>query len=133
MANKQTYPVLCRDREIHEVNISWAPNGSSAVSSTRGSGIRGRGFSVARTGVGVFQITIDDNYPEYAIVGFQMSFQLNAAAQYTGVLTGSANLSSSRVITVTVLDSTPAAADIAANANNRIFVKLTLANASVGV
>lgn len=134
MADKATYVVNSRDREIHDLHISFAPNGTSAPSAVRGTGIRGRGFSISRTGVGVYQITLDDKYPSTALVGFSAGFQNNAAVGHTAEITGGFDMSgASQAFSVTILDASGAAADIAANANNRVFLCLKLQNASTEV
>ena len=93
---------------------SFAPNGSSAISA---SSRLGRGFSVARTSAGLFTITFSDKYNQ--LLSFVSSLQEATAGDQ--VLVNGVYTAASKTITITNWDiSDAAAADIAANANNRI-------------
>jgi hypothetical protein len=106
---------------------SFAPNGSSAVAATSR---KGTGFSVARTAAGKFTITLEDKYAE--LVCAIASLQLSTAADQT-VQFGDCDVVTAKTVKLVVWDaSDAAAADIAANANNRIHFRLVLRNTSAG-
>lgn len=105
--------------------FSFAPNGSSAVAQ---SSIQGEGIaSVTRTGVGVFDVVLKS--PWYQFQGYTPSLQLNADAD--SQITSWNYVASTRTLTIRVRTAA-VAADIAANANNRIGGTLFLKNSSVG-
>jgi len=91
---------------------SFAPNGSSAISAASNEGL---GWSVARTNTGLYTITFSDKYA--ALVSFDLTLQMNTPAAQ--VLCAGAFSQSGKTITITNFTS-GSAADIAANANNRI-------------
>lgn len=98
--------------------FSFAPNGSSAVSqaSIIGPAVQ----SVTRTGVGVFQVKFNEKYAVY-ICGFA-HFSLSAFADTQVQLSGFTAATSSAPASINVLVETAGvAADIAANAANRIM------------
>lgn len=111
----------CEDRDLTLVVASWAPNGAGAIDQTT---IRGRGVdSVTRTGVGVYQITFTERYTE--LVGHVPGVGLNALADtdiqfgvYTAPTATAKGTLDVKVKTAGV------AAEIAANANNRVHVIL---------
>ena len=117
------FNILNRTNNITEVSGSFAPNGSSALSSTS---VKGAGFSVARTGVGVFVVTLNPavQYAEMVTktVQLHMGTPDGSYASVTAFTLGSTG-----TITITTMlpDATGgtfsvAAADIAADATNRI-------------
>ena len=122
------------DRNFDELQIlgkfkkviagSFAPNGSSAVDNTSNTG---RGFSVARTGVGAFTITLEDKYAALDQIGFQLALGTPASAH--DICVGAVDVSSAKTIAF-VHYSGGAAADIAAATGNRIYFELVLANST---
>lgn len=122
MALKSLYDVMTVARDRVVIAGSFAPAGTGAVTD-----VKGVGFSVARSGVGVFTITFDRTYPdlECAIVSTQL-------ATPTGDVTNVGDYSAANG--TLVLDhwdiSGGAAADIAANANNRINFLCVFKNTS---
>lgn len=101
---------------------SFAPAGTGAPTA-----VKGKAFTVARTGVGVFVVTLADKYAE--LIRGSASLQLNALAD-TDVILGAIDVVSAKTVTILV-KTAGVAADIAANANNRIHFSLTLRNTAV--
>lgn len=122
---KNKFPVRTLNNDMIPVPGSFAPNGSSAVSASSRLGL---GWSVARTSAGLFTITFNEKYND--LVSFTHGIQLATADdKYTiaGVYTAA-----SKTITITVWDiSGAAAADVAANANNRIHFVAWFRNSAV--
>lgn len=58
MAERPTYPRRSYGRAEVVFCGRFKPNGGSPITNTQGSTVFGRGFSVARTGTGVFTLTI---------------------------------------------------------------------------
>ena len=105
--------------------FSFAPNGSSAVSQ---SSIQGEGIqSVTRTGVGVFDIVLNRGWARFR--GFAPSIQLGTDADTT--ISSWNYTSATRTLTIRTRTA-GAAADIAANASNRLGGLLLLSNGTVG-
>jgi hypothetical protein len=121
-ANRMFWPSTALQKGIQWVHGSFAPNGAGAVDATSRLGI---GFTVARTGVGVFVVTLDAVYRE--LVSADVAVQLNAFAD-TDALLGPISLSA-RTVTIFV-KTAGVAADIAANANNRLHFSLALRSTS---
>lgn len=89
--------------------------------------VRGKGFTVARSGAGTFVVTLDQVYPE--LVSGVATLQLNAADDKYAQL-GAVDLAN-RTVVIRVWDASGAAAtDVAANANNRINFSLCLKTSS---
>ena len=124
MADKIFYDVQCMNPHVKIVCGSFAPNGSSAVDSASN---EGTGWSVARSGTGSFTVTLDANYP--ALLSGQCSLALNAVAD-SKVQFGAIDVASGKTVVINVI-TTASAADIAANANNRIHFCLFLRNTSL--
>jgi len=102
---------------------SFAPAAAGAPTT-----VRGQGFTVTRTGVGTFSIALRDKYVELdsVVATVQLAAAANTFAQAGTVVTGtSANTIELRTLTA------GAAADIAANANNRINFAAVIRNSSV--
>jgi hypothetical protein len=78
---------------IGRVNVhgSFAPNGSSALVAAN---TYGKGFSVARSGVGLYTITFDNTYPELvsAICGCQVADTKPTIAQFGDYVAASKTL-----------------------------------------
>jgi hypothetical protein len=107
----QKYEMKAVKQGLVVIAGSFAPNGSSALSSAS---TLGAGFTVARTGVGVFTVTLSDKYTAcHSIVPAGMGAAIFIEA--------SAWNSSTNSFTITNLDDVAgSAADVAANAANRI-------------
>ncbi len=91
---------------------SFAPNDSSAISADSR---QGTGWSVARSNTGLYTVTFSDKYA--ALVSFGCWLQLATPAAQ--VLCAGVYTAASKTITITNFTS-GSAADIAADANNRI-------------
>lgn len=115
-------------RDYVAVYFSFAPNGSSAISST---GNKGRGVdSVARTSAGVFTLTLSADYADlvYAAATVQLATAADMHAQIGTYTAPTASANATLVVrTIAVATET----DIAANANNRVNVKLVFRKSSV--
>ncbi len=126
MANRMTNEVRALHQDFVLVAGSFAPNGSSAVAA---SSRKGRGFSVARTDVGEFTLTLSDKYPNLisAVATLQ---QATAGDQFLQV--GEYD-EDAKTIVITAIDASgAAAADVAADANNRVNFVLVFQNSTVG-
>lgn len=109
------------------IHGSFAPNGSSALVAAN---THGKGFSVARTGVGVYRITLDDKYPELvaAVAGVQVADATPTIVQFGDYV------AASKTLDVRVLQEstgTFAVADQAADDNARVSFCLFFRNTSV--
>lgn len=101
---------------------SWATNGSSAIDATS---VRGRGFSVARTGVGLAEITYDQKY--YRLESFDHSLQLSVAADAKlqwGDHTAPTQTAKGKIVIRHIVGASVAEWP-SANANNRVGFSLT--------
>jgi hypothetical protein len=104
---------------------SFAPNGAGAVDAASNKGI---GWSVARTGVGAFTVTLEDKW--IAVLSGQAQLQLAAVAGQVAQL-GATDVTSAKTVEVRVVDTaTGLTADVAADANNRIHFELRLKNST---
>jgi len=109
-------------RGLVEICGSFAPNGAGAIDNTANAG---KGFSVTRSGAGTYLVALDDPFFAYetAIVTLQLSAADDKMLQVTGAL--------GQTFTITCWDiSGAAAADIAANANNRVNFRCVVKNSS---
>lgn len=117
------FNILNRTNNITEVSGSFAPNGSSAVASTS---VKGAGFSVARTGTGVFVVTLNPAVQYAEMVAKTVQLHMGTPdGSYASVTTFT--LGSTGTVTITTyIPTSPAGvyqvdpADIAAAATNRI-------------
>lgn len=126
MANRNFDFLQGLGKGVKVIAGSFAPNGSSAVSA---SSRKGKGFTVARTGTGQFTITLQDAY--VALLSASLSLQL-ASADDKFLQLGAVDVVSAKTIVINVWDvSGAAAADIAANAGNRINFVLVLSNSTL--
>ena len=100
---------------------SFAPAGTGAVTD-----VKGRGFTVARTGVGEFTITLRQKYNHLlaAVAGVQLASAADMAPQF-----GSYDASAKTLVLRTQAGATPT--DIAANANNRVHFTLAFQKTSL--
>lgn len=121
MASRTTHVVKSLNRELVKVLGSFAPAAAGAVTT-----VKGKGFTVARTGVGAFLVTFADKYNE--LVSGRASLQLNALAD-TDVIMGAYDASAKTL--VLLVKTAGVAADIAANANNRIHFEISFRNSSI--
>lgn len=130
MAGRTFQPILgTLDPQVVFLPISWAPNGAGAVAQTS---IRGRGVeSVTRTGVGTFDVKLQDQYA--AVLSMHATLQLNVADDKLAASVGPETINAStRTVTVRVYDVSAAApADVAANAQNRVNLLLVLGNSGI--
>ena len=124
MADLIFYDVQALNPHVKIIAGSFKPNGSSAVANTDNTGT---GFTVARSGTGSFTVTLDAKYP--GLLSGQCSLALNAVAD-SKVQFGAIDVASAKTVVINVI-TTASAADIAANANNRIHFCLMLRNTSL--
>lgn len=124
------YDKRAHGRDYVDLDMSFAPNGASAVAA---SSIKGKGvYSVARTSAGLFTITFTSDYA--ALVCGTAHLQLATGDdKFAQLGTFTAGTSSARAtLTVRVWDISGAAeTDVAANANNIIHCKLTFRKGSI--
>tara|TARA_R100000458_G_C8268057_1_gene242919 strand:- start:1699 stop:2079 length:381 start_codon:yes stop_codon:yes gene_type:complete len=124
MAEKIFFDVQALNPHVKMICGSFCPNGSSAVDNDSNTGT---GFTVARGGTGSFTVTLDAKYP--GLLSGQCSLALNAVAD-SKVQFGAIDVASAKTVVINVI-TTASAADIAANANNRIHFCLFLRNTSL--
>ncbi len=124
------YEKFAHGRDYVDLEMSFAPNGSSAVAATS---IKGKGiYSVARTSAGLFTITFSSDYA--ALVAGDAHLQLATGDdKYAQLGTFTAATAAARAtMTVRVWDASAAAeTDVAANANNRINCFFTFRKGSI--
>jgi hypothetical protein len=123
------YEKRAMGRDYVDLDCSFAPNGSSAVSAASN---RGRGlYSVTRTGAGLFTLTFTDDFIALVAACATVQFTTDATDIYVQLGDFTAGTSSARPTLKlrTMTATTPT--DIAANANNRIFLKLTFRKGDV--
>lgn len=125
MADRNKKPVTAVPNKLVILPGSFAPNGSSAVNNASNAGT---GFTVARSGVGTFVITLTDRYVR--LRSHSVKVQLATPADTQVQLTAEAVSAATPTITVTVLTA-GVAADIAAAAGNRIHFTLFLSEDTV--
>jgi len=102
----------------------WQPNGSSAASNPQGSR-----FSVARTGVGTFVITMVDKYPLMvaAFGAVNADTPVAVASKAVDVNVSSYN-ATAKTVTVTLADNTGTAVDVPSTGNAYVSVLLVFKN-----
>lgn len=124
MASRLWKEVETLDHGVKVIAGSFAPAGTGAPTTVRGSG-----FTVARTDVGIFTVTLTDAY--VSCLSATATLQLATAAdQYANV--GDIDVASAKTVVIETWDVSDAAlADITANANNRVNFVLVLKNSSV--
>jgi len=102
---------------------SFLPNGASAIVADP----LWLGYSVARSGVGSYTITLTDSY--VALISLSCSLQLNAVADLK-LQWGAIDVVTAKTLVLNALAvATPT--EIASNANNRIYFTLFLRNTTV--
>lgn len=115
MGSRQSlFPLRSAHPETICIPCSFAPNGTSAPAAASNEGPIN---SVTRTGVGVFEVTFKDSWP--GLLGCVPGVQLNALAD-TDVQLGAFAVGTKKLIIR--VKTAGVAADIAANANNRIHL-----------
>ncbi len=110
------HPVKSGDIQVVEISGSFAPNNTSAPTD-----LKGCNFTVARSGTGQFTITLNKVYAE--LLSANATMQL-ATPGDSFVCLGSVSLSAKTVV-LTVITA-GSAADVLANANNRVNFSLKL-------
>lgn len=103
------------------ISGSFAPAGTGAVTA-----VKGRGFTVARSGAGVFTITLDRIYQD--LISANACVQLATAADMAAQI-GSYSKANRTLVIRTVVAATET--DIAADANNRVHFDLVLVTSSI--
>lgn len=108
--------------ELVDVVGSFATAGAGAPTD-----VRGRGFKVARQGVGSYTITLLDRYASLvaATGNMQLAAPLARSVVFDDEVIGTTAPCSIRL---QVVDKTDAAVETAANANNRVHFRLSLCN-----
>lgn len=102
---------------------------SPTVASTRGLGFRNT--APTRTGAGTYRVTFDDPYLDLNYANAHL--QLPAASDDTASVGPVAGLSGTTGPTMTIFVLTGGvAADIAANANSRVFFEATFRDSNIG-
>ena len=103
----------------------FQPQGAGAVTT-----IKASRCSVARTGAGIYTVTFDAAWNLSQLVGVEMGLQMNAVTDlklqmgaFTTVATGSTVVVSALAVGV--------ATEIAANANNTVFLQFTFTSSSI--
>jgi hypothetical protein len=120
VSNRSHYDVKARILGAIALSGSFAPAGTGAPTASKGAG-----FTATRTGVGAFLLTFDQPYNH--LVAATGNLQLAAAADSVvqfGNYDATAKTLVVRVLTAGV------AADVAADANNRIHFDLTFKNSA---
>lgn len=129
MASRIMYPIKHLNPEVVVISGSFAPNGSSAIDATSN---KGRGFSVAYTTTGKYTITLADAYAD--ILCCMATLQLAATDDKILQIRGAIDVTTAKTVVLEVRDiSGAAAADISADAANRIHFVLFLQNSSLSV
>lgn len=121
MAARNYAPIRALNRSTVRISGSFAPAGTGAVTSTKG-----KGFSVARSGVGTFTVTFTDKYND--LLSATATVQLAAAAD-TQAQVGAYSASAKTLVIRTL--TAGAAADISANADNRVHFDLVFVNTAL--
>jgi len=124
MASKTFYDVQAVNPHVKILAGSFTTNSSSNPVATNNTGA---GWSVARSGTGELTVTLEDSYP--GLISAQVSLALNAAAD-SKCQFGAIDVTTAKTVVIRTITGT-AAADIAANANNRVHFCLILRNTSL--
>jgi hypothetical protein len=123
MANRDFKTIQALSTGLKIICGSFAPQGASAPS-----GVKGIGFSVARTSQGLFTITLQDKYVDLQSADCQVQL---AAADDRFAQVGAADVSSAKTVEIRVIDATGAVQDISADPANRVHFCLYLKNSTV--
>lgn len=119
--NKVTRPLETQGVRECQVSGSFAPNLAGAVAS---SSVKGAGFTVARTGVGVFEVTLNDKWRDAKSIVASLE-QTTRGDQL--VATSPYNVST-RKFTITVWDVSSAALVDTLDNTNRINFQAIMDN-----
>lgn len=123
------YDKRAMGRDYVDLDCSFAPNGSSAVSAASN---RGRGlYSVSRTGAGLFTLTFTDDFVALVAVNITVQVTGDATDLYAQVGDFTAGTSTARPTLKLRLMTATTPTDLAANANNRVFIKATFRKGDV--
>lgn len=124
MANRTFDKPMTLGKGIVKIEGSFAPAGTSAPTA-----VKGKGFSVSRSGVGTFVVLLEDAYVDLNCA--TASLQLASADDKT-VQFGAIDVVTAKTVVLRVYDiSGAAAADISADPANRVHFSLTLKNSTV--
>ena len=121
MAEKIFFDVQALNPHVKIIAGTFKPNGSSAIDNTVN---KGAGWTVSRSAVGKYVITLDDKYP--GLLSGQVSLQHNGAGDKK-VHWGSIDVSSAKTLEIWAI-TTASAADLAAHADNHVHFCLILRN-----
>lgn len=123
MADFRRWPLEGTKQYSVAVHGSFRPAGTGAPTN-----VKGKRFSVARTGVGVFQVTFSDSFNdmEACVLGLREAGGLPHIVQYGDYVAASKTLDI-RLF----LASTHAAADLAADADNEISFFCVFKNTNI--
>lgn len=122
MASRNAFPGYNLGPELFTIHGSFAPNGTNPPAAAS---IEGALNSVTRTGAGLFLVTLKDQW--LGLVAAIGALQLNVAGD-SQVQFGAYD-AAAKTLVVRILTA-GAAADVAANANNRVHLALTFRNTS---
>jgi hypothetical protein len=125
MANRNLTHAQVLNRGEVVICGSFAPNGTDAVDAASNTGT---GWSVARTGVGIFVVTLQDKW--VGLFSAQVSVQLSSGGARAAQL-GDIDVASAKTVLIRTVGADGSPADIDANANNRIHFVLRLRNSTV--
>ena len=108
---------------------AFRPNAAGVIDNTLNKGL---GWSVARTGVGAYTVTLQDGY--VGILAIVPSVQLNALLKGCVQLTGAIDVTTAKTFVIQYQEETAgalAAAEIASNANNWVHFVALLRNSEL--
>ncbi len=125
MANRNLTNAQVLNRGEVVICGSFAPNGTGAVDAASNAGT---GWSVARTNVGTFVVTLQDKW--VGLFSGQVSVQLASGGGRAAQL-GAIDVASAKTVLIRVVGVDGSPADIDADANNRIHFVLRLRNSTV--
>jgi hypothetical protein len=129
MASRAFSNVQTLGKGIVALSGRFRPNAASAIDNTLNKGL---GYSVARTGVGAYTVTLQDGYVDaLAIIpGVQLNTLLKGNVQITGAI----DVTTAKTFVIQYQEETAgalAAAEIASNANNWVHFVAVLRNSEV--
>lgn len=123
MSSRDLRNVKATSREVAMIYGSFAPAGTGAPTA-----LVGKGITLARTGVGVFRLTLDKVYP--TLLAAHLTLQLSTGDDKIMQM-GDVDLTA-KTIDLRIWDISGAAVvDVAADANNRVNFILAFQNSSV--
>lgn len=108
---------------------AFRPNAAGAIDNTLN---KGRGWSVARTGVGEYTVTLEDSYPGH--IAITPAVQVNTLLKSCVQLTGAVDVTTAKTFKIQYQEETAgalAAAEIASNANNWVHFQALLRNSEL--